>query len=321
VSNLNYVTGQTIPNAFVSRLDANGALDIYAQTGVNLALDVTGYYAPPQAGGLYYHPLPHPVRLLDTRIGQTACDAPGAPVSAATTRTEMGRRTCDGISIPDTAQAIVGNATVINTGGAGAGFVTLYASGTTMPPVSNLNYVAGQIVPNAFTANLGSDGAFNIYALTTLDFIADVTGYYSDTATPDANGVAGLLYYPLAAPVRLLDTRAGQTACDNPATALTAGIARSQPARLSCGGVTIPAEAQAVVGNATAINIVPGSGDGYVTLSPGGAVRPVSSNLNYVTGQIVPNAFIVGLGADGSFQIYASTSLHFITDVNGYFAP
>ena len=49
--------------------------------------------------------------------------------------------------------------------------------------------------------------------------------------------------------------------------------------------------------------------------------RRTVSNLNYVPGQVVPNAFTVGLGTDDAFDIYALTNLHFITDLAGYFAP
>jgi hypothetical protein len=174
-------------------------------------------------------------------------------------------------------------------------------------------------VPNAFTVGLGTDGAFNIYAPTGLHFVVDLTGYYSDQAT-DVNG-AGLVYYPLAHPVRLLDTRAGQTACDAPGTALAAGSTRTEAARVACDGLTIPATAQAVVGNATVVNTLAGAANGFVTLYPSTATRPTVSNLNYVPGQTVPNAFTVGLGTDGAFNIYALTSLHFITDLTGYFAP
>ncbi len=51
-------------------------------------------------------------------------------------------------------------------------------------------------------------------------------------------------------------------------------------------------------------------------------MQPTVSNLNYVSGQIVPNAFTVGLGnSDGAFNIFASSSTHFIADLTGYFAP
>src|SRR5213076_1018032 len=86
----------------------------------------------------------------------------------------------------------------------------IWPDGADRPTVSNLNYVAGRIVPNAFTVGLGG-GAFDVYAYTSVDFIVDITGYCSAEAS-DANG-EGLLYSPLSSPIRLLDTRAGQSAC------------------------------------------------------------------------------------------------------------
>lgn len=320
VSNLNYVAGQTVPNAFTVGLGSGGSFDIFTPTQTHVIVDVAGYYAPPGAGGLYYHPLPYAVRLLDTRVGLPACDAPGAPVQGGVPRTETARIACSGLVLPSNAVALVGNATVVNTqAGAGGGYVTLYPGGVTRPNVSNLNYSPGQVVPNAFTLSLGADGAFNVYAATTLDFIVDVTGYYSASAAGDANGVAGLLFYPLASPVRLLDTRPGEPACQNPGAPLSAGGVRTQAARITCSGV--PAQALAVVGNATVVNTVAGAGGGYVTLYPSGAARPNVSNLNYVEGQVVPNAFTVSLGADGAFQIYATSTPHFVADLAGYFAP
>ncbi|MBA3321007.1 MAG: hypothetical protein H0T45_06115, partial [Pyrinomonadaceae bacterium] len=320
VSNLNYVPGQVVPNAFTVGLGGDGALNIYASSSTHFIVDVTGYYAPPGAGGLFYHPLPNPIRLLDTRPGETACDAPGVPLTGDAARTETARVICNGAVIPTTAQVIVGNATVVNNvPGATGGFITLYPSGVARPTVSNLNYVADQVVPNAFTVGLGGDGAFNIYASSSTHFIVDITGYYSTEAS-DVNGT-GLLYFPLSSPVRLLDTRPGQPACDAPGTPLAGGGVRAELARTTCGGATIPATAQAVSGNATVVNNATNTGPGFITLYPSGAAQPTVSNLNYVPGQIVPNAFTVGLGSDGAFNIYASTSTDFIADLTGYFAP
>jgi hypothetical protein len=316
VSNLNYTTGQVVPNAFTVGLGSTGAFNVYAQTGVHFIVDVTGYYAPAAAGGRYFHLLPSPVRLLDTRAGLPACQNTSAPLAGGAARTQNARLTCGGVIIPSTAQAVVGNATVVNNTGAAGGFVTLYSSGVSRPNVSNLNYATGQVVPNAFTVSLGSDGAFNIYPQTTINFIVDIVGYFSDQQT-DANGT-GLLYNALAAPVRLLDTRAGLPACDSPGAPLTAGVARTEAARITCTG--IPVSALSVVGNATVVNDT-GAAGSFVTLYASGAARPGVSNLNYTTGQVVPNAFTVGLGGDGAFNIYAQTGINFIADVSGYYAP
>jgi hypothetical protein len=89
-------------------------------------------------------------------------------------------------------------------------------------------------------------------------------------------------------------------------------------ARITCDGITIPAAATAIVGNATVTGAL---GNSFITLYPNGQPRPPVSNLNYVTGQTVPNAFTIGLGSDGQFRIYSSAGTHFIVDLNGYFAP
>jgi len=319
VSNLNYVPEQIVPNSFTVGLNAaDGSFNIYASSSTHFIVDITGYYAPPATGGLYYHPLTNPIRLLDTRNGQPACDAPGAPLAGGASRTQSARVVCGGVTIPVEAQAIVGNATVVNDTGAAGGFVTLYPSGAAQPTASNLNYSPEQVVPNSFTVGLGAgDGAFQIYPTSGINFIVDVTGYYSDQAV-DVNGT-GLLYHPLPGPVRLLDTRAGQPACDTPGAPLTGGGARTQLARTACSG--IPDAAQVIVGNATVVNNTAENGSGFVTLFPSGTALPTVSNLNYVPGQVVPNAFTVRLGGDGAFQIYASTSINFIADLTGYFAP
>jgi hypothetical protein len=42
---------------------------------------------------------------------------------------------------------------------------------------------------------------------------------------------------------------------------------------------------------------------------------------NFATGQIANRHFIVGLGLDGAFKLYASGSTHLVIDLSGYFAP
>jgi hypothetical protein len=320
VSNLNYVAGQVVPNSFTVKLDDAGKFRIYSTATTHFIVDITGYYAPPGAGGLFYHPLPRPIRLFDTRApipGFAACEYLNQPLVADGELAKQARITCDGITIPADAQAIVGNATVV--GPSGGGFITLWPDGQPRPPVSNLNYVAGQVVANAFTVGLGSNGQFRTYSTAQTHFIVDVAGYFSTSAT-DVNGT-GLLYSPLMRPIRLFDTRApipGFAACEYLNQPLIADGELVKQARITCDGQTIAASAQAILGNAT---VVDPSGAGFITLWPNGQARPPVSNLNYVAGQVVANAFTVGLGNDGQFKIYSFAQTHFITDVVGYFAP
>ncbi|MGE0886034.1 MAG: FG-GAP-like repeat-containing protein [Blastocatellales bacterium] len=320
VSNLNFSAGQVVPNAFTVGLSGAGDFRVFSTSNADFAVDVTGYFAPPSAGGLYYHPLPKPIRLFDTRAtipGFPACEYLNQPLVAGGELAKQARITCDGITIPADAMAIVGNATVV--GASGGGFITLWPEDQPRPPVSNLNYVTGQTVPNAFTVGLAPDGRFRVYSVANTNFIVDITGYYSPSPT-DANG-AGLLYSPLSKPIRLFDTRAtipGFPACEYLNQALVANGELVKSAHTTCDGVTIPATAAAIVGNAT---VVQPAGNGFITLWPDGQARPPVSNLNYVTGQVVPNAFTVGLNASGNFRTFSFAGTHFIVDVTGFFAP
>ena len=156
------------------------------------------------------------------------------------------------------------------------------------------------------------------FTFATTDLVVDVLGYYSTEAS-DANGT-GLLFSPLAKPVRLLETRAGQSVgCFLPAAPLNGQQEYTQAARGVCDGVTIPANALGVVGNAT---VVQPNGSGFLTLWPSSAARPLVATANYAAGEIVNRHFIVGLGnADGAFKMYSFATSHLVIDVSGYFAP
>ncbi|HQR36511.1 MAG TPA: Ig domain-containing protein, partial [Blastocatellia bacterium] len=95
------------------------------------------------------------------------------------------------------------------------------------------------------TDNLGCQG-FQVYAVT-------ISG------VPNS----GLQFYPLAHPVRLLDTRAGQPGCDAPGAMIPGQSSRTQTAAgRTCDGLTIPANAKALTGNITTVQ----SGGGFLTL-------------------------------------------------------
>jgi len=313
VANSNFVAGEIVNNVFTVGLGPDGAFKIHAQTTTHVVIDVTGYYAPPGSGGLYFHPLPQPIRLLETRSGESGCDTPGTPIFGGTSRIQQGRVTCNGVTIPNAAQALVGNATVVNP--AGAGFITIYPNQANQPLVSNGNYVGGDIVNTPFNVGLGADGAFRIFSLATTHIVVDVLGYYSPDAS-DING-AGLLFYPLGAPVRLLDSRAGEPGCFTPGTPFVGGIEYSQQARGTCGGQTVPTAALAVVGNATTVNPLAG----FLTLWPSNVARPLIATSNFNTGQIVNRHFTVALGLDGVFKLFSLGTTDLVVDLSGYFAP
>ena len=87
------------------------------------------------------------------------------------------------------------NITATNT--SAPGFLTVWPCGQPRPLASNLNFVAGQTIPNLTITKLGASGKVCIYSMATTDVVADVAGSFA----------AGDDYTPIANPARILDTR------------------------------------------------------------------------------------------------------------------
>ena len=313
VTNSNYLVNEILNNAFTVGLGVNdGAFNIFVGTNTDVVIDVTGYYAPPGAGGLYFHPLPKPIRLLDTRSGFTGCQTPGAPLQTMTTRTQTGVLTCDGVTIPTGAMALVGNATTTNS--TGSGYLTLWPADAAQPFASSSNFAAGINRNAPFTVGLSLNGEFNIYTARTTDLVIDVMGYYSTQAS-DANG-QGLLFNSLGAPLRLMDTRAGQPACYQPGAPMTGQTVYTQETQIPCTNLT--SAARALVGNVSALNAV---SNGYLTFWPSNAVQPTVATSNYQPNRVFNRHFTVGLGTDNAFKRYAASTTDVIIDISGFFAP
>lgn len=312
----NFPANEVLNNVFTVGLgNADGAFKIYASNTTHVVVDVSGYYALPTEGGLYYHPLPQPLRLMDTRTGATACITPGTPLTSGIPTNVQGTGTCNSLTIPSTAKALVGNATTV--GPTGQGFLTLYPAGVATPVTANGNFKSGQTLNSQFYVGLSAAGQFSaITSITgssgTTNLVVDLHGYFS-TEAMDANGL-GLLFAALT-PTRLLDTRPSATACFAPGIPIAAITETSQLARGTC---TIPATAQAIVGNAT---VVQPSVNGFLTLWPSNVTKPTVASSNYVAGQILNRHFTIGLGTDGAFKHYSVSATNLVIDVSGYFAP
>jgi large repetitive protein len=117
----------------------------------------------------------NPVRLLDSRIG-TGSSGPVAP--GATVHLTVHTPT-DGVPASGVG-AVVLNVTV--TQPKAAGYLTVYPDGQSPQPVtSNLNFSAGQTVPNLVIAPVGADGKVAIYNGSggTVQIVADISGWFS----------------------------------------------------------------------------------------------------------------------------------------------
>ncbi len=316
-ANSNYEPNEILNNVFTVGLGAaDGAFKIFVTSGTDIVIDVTGYYAPPATGGLFFHPLPKPIRLLETRNGFTGCNSPAMPLPGGVETAQNTHLTCDGVTIPTTARAITGNATTVSPTGPGFPYLTLFPADAARPLVANSNYLPGQIMNAPFTVGLNAAGEFKIYPTTQTDLVIDVLGYFSPEAL-DANG-AGLLFTPLGKPVRLLETRAGFAGCFATGTPLLAGSTQTQTARGICNGETVTATALGIVGNVTVVN----AESGYLTFWPSTALQPTIATSNFSAGQIFNRHFTAGLGmSDGAFKIFTQFRTDLVIDVSGFFAP
>jgi hypothetical protein len=167
--------GQTVPNLVIAPVGANGKVDLYNGSAgtVQRIADVSGYYrsgTPTVAGAFGSLVLS---RLLDTRNG---VGVPKAAVAAGGTvhLQVLGR---GGVPVSGVS-AVVLNVTV--TAPTKPGYLTVYGDGSARPGASNLNFVAGQTVPNLVIAAVGANGKVDLYngSAGTVQRTADVSGYY-----------------------------------------------------------------------------------------------------------------------------------------------
>ncbi|VXB54274.1 putative Thermitase [Arthrobacter sp. 9AX] len=168
-SNVNFGPGQIIPNSVTVPVGKDGRVTLFNRSSgtTHLLADVSGYYMPgtPLAGGTF-QPIA-PTRFLDTRAGY--------PVRAdnSTAIQMTGEH-----GIPAGASAVVFNLTVAEANS--FGFVTAYPMGPAMPNASNINFSAGQIVPNSVTVPIGSFGKVILFNRSSAanHYVADVSGYF-----------------------------------------------------------------------------------------------------------------------------------------------
>jgi galactose oxidase len=291
-SNLNFAKGQTVANSVTVPVGADGKVTLFNRSSgtAHFLADVSGYYvagAPTAAGA--FKPTA-PFRALDTR-GRAAV---GADSSVSV---QVG-----GVNgIPANVSAVTFNLTA--TEPRSYGFVAAYASGAARPNSSNVNFATGQTVANSVTVPVGADGKVMLFNRSsgTTHFLADVSGYYI-AGNPTAAGA-----FKPTAPFRALDTRS------------RAAVGADSSVSVQVGGVNgIPANVSAVTFNLTATE--PRT-FGFAAAYASGTARPNASNVNFATGQTVPNSVTVPVGADGKVTLFnrSSGTTHFIADVSGYY--
>jgi hypothetical protein len=298
-SNLNYVAGQTVPNAVMTAVGDGGAVCLFTKAPTHLVVDVAGWF--PEGA---YQALDQPARLYESRPGRPTVDmlqaGEGVRPAEAVTRVKVHGRA--GLGTPP---SVVLNVTASET--QGPGFVNVFPCGpagaTDRPNASNLNYAPGQTVPNLVVAKVGTDGEVCVFTKAAAHLIVDVAG-----------ALPGATYVPLASPQRLLDSRPGSATADGQFQGFGA-----QPAgaslQLDVTRAGIPTDASAVVLNVTAVGPL---GAGYLSIHPRGSARPTASNVNHAPGATIANAVVARVGRGGEVCVFSLAPTDVLVDVAGY---
>ena len=166
---------------------------------VQLIADVSGYFAGTPPTNLSNTSL-SAVSNSDAQSAQPHVSSPEPVASDSAVTLQI-----DGIGgVPASGVAAVAMNVTVTSPTAPAGHITVYPDGTSLPTASNLNFTAGETVPNLVITPVGADGKVDLYngSSGTVQLIADVSGYFLGSGA-DAGSLQPL------APVRFLDTRNG----------------------------------------------------------------------------------------------------------------
>jgi hypothetical protein len=177
-SNLNFSSGQVVPNRVIVPVSSSGQASLSTNTSVDVIVDVDGWFtdgsSPSQTGAEFVAATPS--RICDTR----AANFNDTPCMGHTV-TGPGR-----LDVPVAGQglvpssgvvAVVANITATDT--TAQSYLTAWPTGATRPTASDLNWVAGLTVPNMAVVGLGTSGDISVYANSgDADVIVDVAGWY-----------------------------------------------------------------------------------------------------------------------------------------------
>lgn len=294
-SSLNFSRGQVVPNGIIAPLSAEGSVCLFSNAPTDVIVDVAGWFDGDAFAGTM------PQRLVDTRNGTGGMRAKvepsrtlAFPVTEQAVTSPLGTAT----QSPRSVAAAALNVTVVNP--EGDGYLTVWPCGSTRPNASNINFTPGAVMANGVVAPAGSDGRVCVYSSAPTDVIVDLVGWFPDQS------FEGLT------PTRLTDTRSvgkGSKLLSDDVLEL------SIRGEVLGSGPSVPDSAKAIALNVT---VTGAENPGYLTLWPCGSSRPLSSNLNYATGQTVANNVIAPLGSGDKLCIYASATTHVIVDLAGW---
>lgn len=294
-STLNFVAGQTVPNAAVVRIGGGGAITLRnASPGsTQVVVDVTGYY---RVGGAQpgVFVAVAPTRVADSRAtGGVAAFSDLVVDLSAQAKAALGGGTAGA--------SVVVNVTVTET--QAVGYATVYPSDSPLPNASVLNFTRARTVANQSIVRLGADGRIRIRNASAgrSQVVVDLAGFFVGGSVTMKGG-----YVPLSVPTRILDTRSA--------------LGFRGPVGSNASFTLNPHQAAAA---AVAMNLTvtePRTG-GYLVAWPADRARPVASQVNYAANETVANFGQIRISSSGLMSIanMSPGTAQIVADVSGYY--
>jgi sugar lactone lactonase YvrE len=317
-SNLNPNAGTVLANLVEVGVSTAGKIDVFNSVGAtNVILDVEGYVDSSTAG--LYTPATIPVRICDTRasgpgIAPNRCDTHGlSPIGPGQTLTFAVNGS--GSPVPAAVSAVAFNLTAISP--TISTVLTAFAPSSGRPTASNLNIAARGVLPNRVivpvTCVSGTCSVSIWNSVGSVNIAVDVDGWYTTTS--------GAPFTALTTPARVCNTLSGTASCPKRLVGggqvLNVGVAGVDGIPSETGSAGQPT---AIVANVTALSATAST---YVTVFPGPSSpnHPAASDLNVGVGVVATNLVVVGVGADGTINLYNNVgSINLIVDVLGYYS-
>jgi serine protease len=280
-SSVNYTASEDIPNTVIAAPDQYGKVCLDSSTPVNLIVDLSGWFI--SGDGLHTFT---PQRAFDMRQSGFVLTADNQAEFQMT----------GNFGIPTTGvSSVILNVTA--TGATAPGYITVWPCNQPQPYTSNLNYLSYQDIPNAVIATVDSNGQVCFASSSPTFLIADISGWFAQGTNLN-----------VVTPQRLFDTRPTNRVSTSPTYVLN----------LSATSPITPGAATAVVLNVTAAGAPKA---GFATVWPCDQAQPPTSNLNFGVNEDIPNLVITKVSASNTVCFNASTPVHLIADLMGWFAP
>lgn len=293
-STLNFAAGETVANAGIFPLSAEGDICVWSPQHTHLVIDITGHFRSSVSNS--YHPLT-PTPLVDTTTG---LNAPGRLTAGQTLQVNVPAAN---VGVPTNATAVAINITGISP--SETTFITSYSCDIARPEVSSVNPLPNSTKQNFAIVPMSASGALCFYTRSGVHLKVDVLGYFT-------NGGSGTIVP--TSPTRVTDTRDRYRSQMNLGT--QGGTLQPNTVyTLRLGGQRgIPASAKAVALNVT---VAYPAGNGTVTVWGCGS-EPNVDSVTFSTSKTVANGAQVKLSAAGDICVIATTKTHLVIDVSGW---